>query len=115
VTWPKPNIGGANCTENRVTKEHKMASDVTAANTPPPNVAQGDAKPAAKRRHKPIERFPLRFHCAITVAMGNSLHRMTGSNSLLSESDVGRLALHNYLLSNDPLYVRQMTNGNSNA
>jgi hypothetical protein len=40
---------------------------------------------------------------------------MTGSNSLLSESDVGRLALHNYLLSNDPQYVRQMTNGNSNA
>jgi hypothetical protein len=43
------------------------------------------------------------------------LRRMTGSNSLLSESDVGRLALHNYLLSNDPQYVRQMTNGNSNA
>ena len=87
----------------------------TTPNTQPPNAAQAGAKPAAKKRHTPIERFPLRFHCAITLEMGDALKRLTGSNSLLSESDVGRLALHNYLLSNDPLYVRQMTNGNSNA
>jgi hypothetical protein len=92
-----------------------MTPDSTTPNTPSPNVAQVGTKPAAKPRHKPIERFPLRFHCAITLAMGNSLHRLTGSNSLLGESDVGRLALHNYLLSNDPMYVREMTNGNSNA
>jgi hypothetical protein len=92
-----------------------MTPDSTPPNTPVANAAQGGTKPAAKTRHRPIERFPLRFHCAITLAMGNSLRRMTGSNSLLGESDVGRLALHNYLLSNDPMYVREMTNGNSNA
>jgi hypothetical protein len=91
-----------------------MTPDATTPNTPSPNAAQGGTKPAAKRRHKPIERFPLRFHCAITIAMGNSLHRLTGSNCLLSESDVGRLALHNYLLANDPAYLRAMTGGNSN-
>ena len=92
-----------------------MTPGSTTPDTPSPHAAQGGTKPVAKTRHKPIERFPLRFHCAITIAMGNSLHRLTGSNCLLSESDVGRLALHNYLLANDPLYVRAMTGGNSNA
>jgi len=36
---------------------------------------------------------------------------MTGGNSLLSESDIGRLALHSYLLSNDPHYHRAMGGG----
>jgi hypothetical protein len=88
-----------------------MTPDNTIPNTPSPTTAQVGAKPAAKRRPKPIERFPLRFHCAISIPMGDALKRLTGNNSLLSESDVGRLALHNYLLSNDPLYVRAMTNG----
>jgi hypothetical protein len=83
-------------------------------NTPPPNAAQVGAKPPAKKRPAPIERFPLRFHCAITIAMGDSIKRMTGNNSLLSESDVGRMALHGYLLANDPGYVRVMR-GPSNA
>jgi len=83
-------------------------------NTPSPSPAQVGAKPAAKRRHKPIERFPLRFHCAITLAMGDALKRMTGGNSLLSESDIGRLAIHAYLLGNDPHYAR-IIGGNRNA
>jgi hypothetical protein len=83
------------------------------SNTPSPNAAQVGAKPMAKRRHAPIERFPLRFHCAITVAMGNSLKRLTGGNALLAESDIGRLALHSYLLANDPHYRRAMGGGNA--
>jgi hypothetical protein len=86
----------------------------TQPNTQPPNAAQADAKPAAKKRHTPVERFPLRFHCAITLAMGESLKRMTGSNSLLAESDIGRLALHSYLLANDPAYLHAM-GGNGHA
>jgi hypothetical protein len=90
-----------------------MTPDVTKANTPSPSAAQVGATTAVKRRPKAIERFPLRFHCAITPAMGDALKRLTGGNSLLSESDIGRLALHGYLLSNDPLYVRAMGNGNA--
>jgi hypothetical protein len=70
----------------------------------PPTAAQTE-------RRKRAEKFPLKYHFAITVAMGNSLRRLTGSNSLLSESDIGRLALHSYLLANDPLYVKQLSNG----
>jgi hypothetical protein len=82
----------------------------TSPNTPPPSAAPVGAK---KRRPPPIERFPLRFHCAITEAMGAAIKRQTGSNSLLAESDIGRLALHGYLLANDPLYARAMGNGNA--
>jgi hypothetical protein len=53
----------------------------------------------------------MRFHCAITIAMNDSLKRLTGGNSLLGESDIGRLALHSYLMANDPAYVRVMGNG----
>jgi len=69
------------------------------------------ARPVANQRAKPIERFPLKFHFAITLAMGDALKRLTGSNALLSESDNGRLALHSYLLANDPLYVRALNGG----
>jgi hypothetical protein len=85
------------------------------SNTPSPNAAQVGAPKAAKKRPAPIERFPLRFHCAITNAMGNALKQLTGGNSLMSESDIGRLALHSYLLANSPLYARTMqqpTSGN---
>jgi hypothetical protein len=87
----------------------------TSPNTPSPNAAQVGPSPVAKKRYTPIERFPLRFHCAITPAMGESLKRLTGDNSLLSESDVGRMALHAYLLPNDGQYVQAMRNGNRNA
>jgi hypothetical protein len=80
-------------------------------NTPSPSAAPAGAAPAAKKRHTAIERFPLRFHCAITPAMGEALKRLTGGNSLLAESDIGRLALHGYLLANDPQYARVLSNG----
>jgi hypothetical protein len=84
-------------------------------NTPSPNAAQAGASTTAKKpRAKSIERFPLRFHCAITPAMGAALKRLTGGNALLAESDIGRLALHAYLMANDPYYVRAM-GGNHNA
>jgi hypothetical protein len=82
-------------------------------NTTSPNPAHVGAQPVAKKRHTPIERFPLRFHCAITPAMGEAIKQMTGNNSLLSESDIGRLALHGYLLSNNPAYARTMGKGNA--
>jgi len=92
-----------------------MTQYATTPNTATPNAAQVGPDTVAKgARAKPIERFPLRFHCAITIAMGNSLKRLTGHNCLLSESDVGRMALHNYLLANDPHYVRAMR-GNGSA
>jgi len=83
-----------------------MVPDTQSA-TAAPAVASKKALP----RHKPIERFPLKFHFAITLAMGDALKRLTGDNALLSESDVGRLALHSYLLANDPLYARALNGG----
>ena len=45
--------------------------------------------------------------------MGDALKQLTGGNSLLTESDIGRLALHSYLLANSPQYARVMGNGNA--
>jgi hypothetical protein len=87
----------------------------TAPHTPSATPAPDRASTKAKVRHKAIVKFPVRFHCAITIEMGNSLRRLTGSNSLMSESDVGRMALHGYLLANDPYYVRAMQQGNGHG
>ena len=72
--------------------------------TAPPVVAKPE-------RRKAVEKFPLKFHYAITEAMNASLQRMTGRNSLLSASDIGRLSLHSYLLANDPMYSRAINGG----
>jgi hypothetical protein len=86
-------------------------TDLTSTPAPPAAASTTAKKPRAKA----IERFPLKYHFAITAPMGAALKRMTGSNSLLSESDIGRLALHNYLLANDPYYLRVMQGGNRNT
>jgi hypothetical protein len=70
--------------------------------------AQVDASTRAKVRRAPIERFPERLHCAITTPMAQSLRRITGGNSLASESHVVRMALHHFMLTNDPIYLRTM-------
>jgi len=77
--------------------------------------APDSASTKAKVRHRAIVKFPVRFHCAISLAMGESLRRMTGGNSLMSESDIGRIALHGYLLANDPYYARAMQQGNGHG
>ena len=92
-----------------------MTPDATTANTQPTAPAPDGASTKAKVRHKAVVKFPLRFHCAISLAMGESLRRMTGGNSLMSESDIGRIALHGYLLANDPYYARAMQQGNGHG
>jgi hypothetical protein len=77
--------------------------------------APDSASTKAKVRHRAVVKFPLRFHCAISQAMGESLRRLTGSNSLMAESDIGRIALHSYLLANDPYYARAMQQGHGHG
>jgi hypothetical protein len=77
-------------------------------NSQPASVANGGATTKAKERQKPIRRFPLQFHFAVSTAMNNSLLRMTGAGALLAAADVGRLALHAYCAANDPEYLREL-------
>jgi hypothetical protein len=92
-----------------------MTREAATPDTQPAKPVGDGPTTGAKRRQSSIVKFPLRFHCAITSAMGDSLRRLTGSNSLLAEADIGRLALHSYLTANDPQYVRAMNNGGRNA
>jgi hypothetical protein len=74
-------------------------------------VATNGAPTVAKRRGGAVERFPLKAHTRISIAMHRSLQRLTGGNSLFSESVILRLALHQYLIANEPNYTREVSNG----
>jgi hypothetical protein len=78
--------------------------------SPAPNVAAQKAKV----RPKAIIRFPYQVHGGITPAMNRAIERLTAGNSLMAAADVIRMALHGYLLSNDPRY-HQDIGGNRNA
>jgi|SRR5215470_7977643 len=61
-------------------------------------------KEVAKR---PVK-YPVKYHLSITVAMNEALARLSGDNSLATGAQIGRMALHQFLMANDPHYARQM-------
>jgi hypothetical protein len=73
----------------------------------PPN----GAGTASRTRQKVSVRFPYQIHAGITPAMNRSIERLSAGNSLLAGADVLRMALHGYLLQNDPYYARELNNG----
>jgi hypothetical protein len=73
------------------------------------NTATAEKAPAASKKRP--EKYPAKFHLSITTAMDQSLQRLSSANSLATGAQIGRLALHLYLLANDPLYKRAMGNG----
>ncbi len=71
------------------------------------------AAPVAKAR--PVK-FPVKFHLAITIEMAESLRRITAGNPLIrTEAEIGRAALHTFLLQSDPQYVHAVSNGASDV
>jgi hypothetical protein len=90
-----------------------MTPEATPPNTQPTKPSTQAATTTATKRQAPTVRFPARFHMAISIPMADSLRRLTGGNALLAEADIGRLALHSYLVANDPHYARVM--GHRNA
>ena len=74
---------------------------------PHPNGSGTKAKP----RQRVAVRFPYQIHAGITPAMNRAIERLSAGNSLLAGADVLRLALHGYLLTNDPNYHREISNG----
>jgi len=105
-----PEIGAATILNRR--------QEDTRVQTPVSNVVQGVSGTKAKKGLRPknsyIERFPFRVHSAITGPMDAALKRLTGGHSLFTESDILRIALHSYLLANDPHYAAVMQ-GNGHA
>ena len=74
-----------------------------------------DREPAAKVKQPParratrVSRFPFQFHFAINIPMQRSLERLTGLNSLWDSAQIGRMALHSWLVQNDPQYREEVT------
>jgi hypothetical protein len=92
-----------------------MTPDTTTANPQSTAPVTGGTSTKAKVRQKSIIRFPYQFHAGVTPAMNRSIMRMTASNSLAATADIIRMALHNYLLANDPLYHQEISGGNGHA
>lgn len=82
------------------------------APTTAPNVnvpAPSEAPDAPKKR---AVRYPAKLYLSITLAMSDSLQRLSdGPNSLANAGQWGRLALHQFLIANNPVYARTMGNG----
>jgi hypothetical protein len=73
-----------------------------------PNTGATLGESAATRKKRP-EKYPVKFHLSITLAMSDSLQRLSGgTHSIATAAQFGRLALHNFLLANDPVYARQV-------
>lgn len=70
-----------------------------------PNLAPGTKAPATKARKRatPVVRFPVQLRINITPAMNASLERIS-RRLLLAEGVIGRIALMQYLATQDPQY-----------
>jgi hypothetical protein len=91
-----------------------MTPEAAATNSQPAKPAAPASRPVAATKR--VEKYPCKFHFSISIEMSNSLQRLTrGPAGLLREVDIGRLALHSYLMSNDPLYLKAMRGNSTNA
>ena len=75
---------------------------------------------AKKRKQRPmVAKFPATMNFGITLAMAEGVQRLSPPSSPFTQSDIGRIALHSYLLSNDELYRRAIAadgmNGGAHA
>jgi hypothetical protein len=80
-----------------------------------PNTEPAASAPPASENEaakRPVK-YPVKYHLSITVAMNDALARLSGDNSLATGAQIGRLALHQFLLANDPHYARAVRNGHA--
>ena len=69
------------------------------------------ASTTSRKRQKSDGAVPIPIHGGITPAMNRAIERLSAGNSLLAGADILRLALHGYLLQNDPHYRHELSNG----
>lgn len=82
---------------------------MTAPVAPNPNIPASTVEAQAPKKRQ--VKYPGKYYLSVTPAMNESLARLSGSNSLATAAQIGRLALHQFLLANDPIYARTMGNG----
>src|SRR5262245_52611202 len=92
------------------TARHLETPAGAAPNPQPAKPVAATSRPAVETKR--AEKYPAKFHYSISIPMAESLRRLTtGRAGLLREVDIGRLALHSYLMANDRLYARAMQSG----
>jgi hypothetical protein len=80
------------------------------------NPTLSNAEPQPKRRaQRPMEKkFPHSMNFGVTQAMAEAIQELCTPQSPFTQSDVGRISLHSYLLVNSERY-RRAIGGNSNG
>src|SRR5262245_16158194 len=69
----------------------------------------GTAKAKIKRKQRPMQaKFPATMNFGVTATMAAAVARQCPPSSPFTQSDVGRLALHAWLLANDESYRREI-------
>jgi hypothetical protein len=67
--------------------------------------------PKIEGKKRPVK-YKTKFHLSITDAMSDALGRLTsGPHAVMTAAQMGRMALHQFLVANDPLYARLVSNG----
>src|SRR5262245_42937294 len=71
--------------------------------------ANGAAQPRKPRKQRAINpKFPCAMNFGITLQMAQAVLRQCPRSSPFQQSDIGRLALHMWLLANDESYRREI-------
>jgi hypothetical protein len=70
---------------------------------------QANRRAKKHRQPQPLRRFPAAMNFGITRAMNDAVHRLSLPGSPFSQSDVGRMALHEFLFARDPIYRQAVT------
>jgi len=93
-----------------------MGLPMTATETVQVSTQGGAVGQPKKRKQRPmVAKFPATMNSGITLAMAEGVQRLCSPSSPFTQSDVGRIALHSYLLSNDELYRHAVSNGGKHA
>ena len=75
---------------------------------PQTHVGNGAAAKPARKRRAINPKFPYAMNFGITALMAAAVARQCPMSSPFSQSDVGRIALHAWLLTNDEGYRRDL-------
>lgn len=73
-----------------------------------------EAQPKKRKQRPMVSRFPSTMNFGITAEMAAAVQELCTPASPFTQSDVGRIALHSYLLGNSERY-RRAIGGNGNG
>jgi hypothetical protein len=73
-----------------------------------PTQGNGAAEKKKRKQRPMVSKFPCAMNFGITELMAQAVQRQCPPSSPFTQSDIGRLAVHTFLLQNDAIYQREI-------